>query len=81
VATPLERSLSDISGISSMTSSSSLGTTSITIQFDLSRNIDAAAQDVQTAINAAGGKCRRLCRAHRPITRSTRPTSRSFHWR
>jgi multidrug efflux pump len=56
VATPLERSFSDISGISSMTSSSSLGTTSITIQFDLSRNIDAAAQDVQTAINAAGGK-------------------------
>jgi hydrophobic/amphiphilic exporter-1 (mainly G- bacteria), HAE1 family len=39
-----------------MTSSSSLGTTSITVQFDLSRNIDAAAQDVQTAINAAGGK-------------------------
>jgi multidrug efflux pump len=56
VATPLERSLSDISGISAMTSSSSLGTTSITIQFDLTRNIDAAAQDVQTAINAAGGK-------------------------
>src|SRR5260370_30348685 len=56
VATPLERSLSDISGISSMTSSSSLGTTSITVQFDLSRNIDAAAQDVQTAINAAGAK-------------------------
>jgi multidrug efflux pump len=56
VATPLERSLSDISGVSSMTSSSSLGTTSITLQFDLSRNIDAAAQDVQTAINAAGGK-------------------------
>ena len=56
VATPLERAFSDISGISSMTSSSSLGTTSVTIQFDLSRNIDAAAQDVQTAINAAGGK-------------------------
>jgi len=56
VATPLERSLSDISGIASMTSSSSLGTTSITVQFDLTRNIDAAAQDVQTAINAAGGK-------------------------
>src|ERR1700674_4148123 len=55
VATPLERSLSNISGIESMTSSSSLGTTSITVQFDLSRNIDAAAQDVQTAINAAGG--------------------------
>jgi hydrophobe/amphiphile efflux-1 (HAE1) family protein len=56
VATPLERSLSDISGISSMTSSSSLGTTSIKVQFELSRNVDAAAQDVQTAINAAGGK-------------------------
>jgi multidrug efflux pump len=55
VATPLERSLSNISGIASMTSSSSLGTTSITVQFDLDRNIDAAAQDVQAAINAAGG--------------------------
>jgi multidrug efflux pump len=55
VATPLERSLSNISGIESMTSSSSLGTTSITVQFDLNRNIDAAAQDVQAAINAAGG--------------------------
>ncbi len=55
VATPLERSLSDISGISSMTSSSSLGSMTITVQFELSRNIDAAAQDVQTAINAAGG--------------------------
>jgi len=56
VATPLERALSDISGIASMTSASSLGTTNIAVQFDLSRNIDAAAQDVQTAINAAGGK-------------------------
>ncbi len=55
VATPIERSLSDISGVTSMTSSSSLGETSITVQFELSRNIDAAAQDVQTAINAAGG--------------------------
>jgi multidrug efflux pump len=55
VATPLERSLSNISGIDSMTSSSSLGVTSITVQFDLNRNIDAAAQDVQAAINAAGG--------------------------
>jgi multidrug efflux pump len=55
IATPLERSLSSISGISSMTSSSSLGATSITVQFDLNRNIDAAAQDVQTAINAASG--------------------------
>jgi multidrug efflux pump len=55
VATPLERQLSNISGITQMTSSSSLGTTNIAIQFDLSRDIDGAAQDVQTAINAAGG--------------------------
>ena len=55
VATPLERQLSAIPGITQMTSSSSLGTTSITVQFDLARNIDGAAQDVQTAINAAGG--------------------------
>jgi multidrug efflux pump len=55
VATPLERQLSNISGITQMTSSSSLGTTTIAIQFDLTRGIDGAAQDVQTAINAAGG--------------------------
>ncbi len=50
VATPLERQFSTIAGIDSMTSNSSLGRTSITIQFNLSRNIDAAAQDVQAAI-------------------------------
>ena len=55
VATPLERQLSSIPGVTQMTSASSLGTTNITVQFDLSRNIDGAAQDVQTAINAAGG--------------------------
>jgi multidrug efflux pump len=55
VATPLERQLALISGISEMTSSSSQGSTSITVQFDLDRNIDAAAQDVQAAINAASG--------------------------
>ncbi|MGF6493982.1 multidrug efflux pump [Luteibacter sp. 621] len=55
VATPLERSLSDVPGVTEMTSSSSLGQTQIVVQFDLSRNIDGAAQDVQTAINAAGG--------------------------
>jgi multidrug efflux pump len=55
VATPLERSLSNIPGVSEMTSTSSLGRTQIVLQFDLSRPIDAAAQDVQTAINAAGG--------------------------
>ncbi len=53
VATPLERQLGHIAGVTEMTSSSSLGTTGITIQFDLSRNIDGAARDVQAAINAA----------------------------
>jgi multidrug efflux pump len=53
VATPLERQLGHIAGVSEMTSSSSLGSTGITIQFDLSRNIDGAARDVEAAINAA----------------------------
>src|SRR5256885_3041827 len=53
VATPLERQFSTIAGLDSMISSSSLGSTSITLQFNLSRNIDAAAQDVQAAIAAA----------------------------
>jgi multidrug efflux pump len=53
VATPLERQLGHIAGITEMTSSSSLGSTSVTLQFDLSRNIDGAARDVQAAINAA----------------------------
>jgi multidrug efflux pump len=53
VATPLERQFSHIAGITEMTSSSSLGSTSITLQFDLGRNIDGAARDVQAAINAA----------------------------
>ncbi len=52
VATPLERQFSTISGVSSMTSSSSLGSTNITLQFDLNRSIDGAALDVQTAISA-----------------------------
>jgi HAE1 family hydrophobic/amphiphilic exporter-1 len=54
VATPLENQFSTIAGITSMTSSSSAGSTTITLQFDLDRNIDAAAQDVQSAISAAG---------------------------
>ncbi len=53
VATPLERQFTTIAGIDSMTSTSSLGSTSITIQFDLDRKIDGAAVDVQTAISAA----------------------------
>src|SRR5512142_1358743 len=55
VATPLERQFSRIASVSEMTSSSSLGSTSITLQFDLNLNIDAAARDVQAAINAARG--------------------------
>jgi multidrug efflux pump len=55
VATPLERQFSRIASVTEMTSSSSLGSTSITLQFDLDRNIDAAARDVQAAINAARG--------------------------
>ncbi len=53
VATPLERQFGRIAGVTEMTSSSTLGQTSITLQFDLNRNIDAAARDVQAAINAA----------------------------
>src|SRR3984957_6810510 len=53
VATPLERQFGHIAGVTEMISASSLGSTSVTIQFDLSRNIDGAARDVEAAINAA----------------------------
>jgi multidrug efflux pump len=53
IATPLERQFGRIAGVTEMTSTSSLGSTSIVLQFDLNRNIDAAARDVQAAINAA----------------------------
>src|SRR5581483_8924264 len=56
VATPLERQFGRIAGITQMTSSSSSGSTNITMQFELDRNIDAAARDVQAAINAARGQ-------------------------
>ena len=55
VATPLERQLGHIAGVTEMTSASYLGSTSVTLQFELNRNIDAAARDVQAAINAASG--------------------------
>jgi hydrophobe/amphiphile efflux-1 (HAE1) family protein len=55
VAAPLEQVFQQIPGLTQMTSTSTLGRASITLQFDLARNIDAAAQDVQAAINAAGG--------------------------
>src|SRR5205085_2765742 len=53
VATPLERQFGRIAGVTEMTSSSNQGSTSVVLQFDLSRDIDAAARDVQAAINAA----------------------------
>ncbi|HJZ32002.1 MAG TPA: efflux RND transporter permease subunit [Hyphomicrobiaceae bacterium] len=56
VAQPLERTFAQIPGVSQVTSASGLGTTSVTVQFDLDRNIDAAANDIQAAINAASGQ-------------------------
>jgi multidrug efflux pump len=56
VATPLERTFGRIAGVTQMTSTSQLGTTSVTMQFDLNRNVDAAARDVQAAINASRGQ-------------------------
>ena len=68
VATPLERRLGVISGVNEVTSSSGTGSTRVTLQFDLSRNIDAAARDVQAAINAS--------RADLPATLRSNPTYR-----
>ena len=56
VATPLEREFSTIAGVKQMSSTNSQGTTAITVQFDLSRQIDEAAQDIQAAISRAGGQ-------------------------
>src|SRR5436189_5406173 len=56
VAQPLERQLAQIPGVAQLTSTSSLGSTAVTIQFDLNRNIDGAANDVEAAINAGGGQ-------------------------
>src|ERR1019366_8613341 len=53
VATPLEKQFTRIAGVTEMTSSSSVGSANITLQFDLNRDIDGAARDVQAAINAA----------------------------
>ncbi|MBV9541108.1 MAG: efflux RND transporter permease subunit, partial [Alphaproteobacteria bacterium] len=71
VASPIERQLSTISGISSMNSSSALGVTQITIQFDLGRNIDGASLDVQTALAVAQ---RRL-----PVEMTTPPSFRKVN--
>jgi hydrophobe/amphiphile efflux-1 (HAE1) family protein len=71
VAAPLERQFGQIAGLAQMTSTSTLGATSIVLQFDLSRNIDSAAQDVQAAITAAGKQL--------PQTLSTPPTYRKVN--
>ena len=71
VATPLERSLGRIAGITEMTSNSSLGSARITLQFDLNRDIDGAARDVQAAINAA--------RVDLPSTLRSNPTYRKVN--
>jgi multidrug efflux pump len=71
VATPLERQFSHIAGITEMTSSSSLGSTSVTLQFDLNRNIDGAARDVQAAINAA--------RTYLPVNLPSNPSYRKVN--
>jgi multidrug efflux pump len=71
VAAPLERQLGHIAGVSEMTSASYLSSTSITLQFDLNRNIDGAARDVQAAINAA--------RANLPANLPSNPTYRKVN--
>jgi len=71
VATPLERQFGRIAGVSEMTSASFLGTTGITLQFDLNRNIDGAARDVQAAINAA--------RSYLPSNLPSNPTYRKVN--
>src|SRR5579863_8104176 len=71
VATPLERQFRHIAGVTEMTSSSTLGATSITIQFDLSRDIDGAARDVEAAINAA--------RTYLPANLPSNPTYRKVN--
>jgi multidrug efflux pump len=71
VAAPLERELGHIAGLTEMTSSSSLGSTGITLQFDLSRDIDGAARDVQAAINAA--------RANLPANLPENPSYRKWN--
>src|SRR5271168_4637801 len=71
VATPLERQFGHIAGVTEMHSSSTLGSTSITIQFDLSRDIDGAARDVEAAINAA--------RTYLPANLPANPTYRKVN--
>ena len=73
VATPLEHQLAQIAGLTQMTSSSTLGSTTVELQFDLNRDIDAAAEDVQSAITAAGGQLPRNLPSP-PIFRKVNPS-------
>jgi len=77
VATPLEQQFAQIPGLAQMTSTSGLGTSTITLQFDLNRNIDGAAGDVQTAINAASGLLPKDLPAP-PTYKKTNPAERSI---
>jgi hydrophobe/amphiphile efflux-1 (HAE1) family protein len=77
VATPLEQQLAAIPGLDQMSSTSGLGTTLITLQFDLSRNIDGAAEDVQTAINAASGLLPKAMPSP-PTFKKTNPADRAI---
>jgi HAE1 family hydrophobic/amphiphilic exporter-1 len=76
VATPLEQQFAAIPSLDQMTSTSGIGSLSITLQFDLERNIDAAAQDVQTAINAASGLLPKDL-PNAPTYRKTNPADRA----
>ena len=70
VTAPLERQFGQVPGLSQMTSTSSFGSSLITLQFDLEQNIDVAEQEVQAAINAAADlSCRPTCRTRRSTAR------------
>ena len=81
LAAPLERRFAQIAGVSEITSVSSFGGTSITIQFDLNRDINGAARDVQSAIDAASGELPSGLPHHPLIANSIRPMRRSWCWR
>ena len=77
VTAPLERQFGQVPGLNQMTSTSSFGSSVITLQFVLDLNIDVAEQEVQAAINAAAPTCRATCRTRRSTARPIRPTRRS----
>ena len=77
VATPLEKQFTQIPGITLSTSTSTQGSTNITLQFDLSKTIDSAAIDVRRPFNAPPASCRMICRVRRASRSRTQTTSRS----